>query len=254
MPSNQFSVANKKVILTGAAGGIGSALLCGFLTAGATVIAVTRQDTNDWNGLDVLYKQTLVPIKCDLSNKLQIMELIHYVEANMGGCDVLINNASGCSHSDENIYSLETLKDIMAVSLEAPYLLCGQIAQQMAKQGHGSIINITSINAERALPRNPSYITAKGALKMLTKAIARDFGQHGVRANNLCPGYIHTKMTHTSFITPDLYEERRNHTMLGRWGVPEDIVGPCIFLASEASSYITGTDIHVEGGWLAKGL
>lgn len=182
------------------------------------------------------------------------MNLIQYVEDHHGGCDVLINNASGCSRAVDNIYSLEILKEIMSVTFEAPYLLCSKIAPQMAMRGRGSIINITSLNAERALPSNPSYIAAKSALRMLTKAVARDFGERGVRANNISPGYVHTQMTHTSFTTPELYEERRSHTMLGRWATPEDIVGPCIFLASDASSYITAADIHVDAGWLAKGL
>lgn len=110
------------------------------------------------------------------------------------------------------------------------------------------------MNAEQAWPGNPAYITTKSALRMLTKAVARDFGGRGVRANNLCPGYVHTKLTETSFSDPRMYEERRSHTMLGRWGTPDDMVGPCLFLASDASKYITGLDLHVEGGWLAKGM
>lgn len=89
---------------------------------------------------------------------------------------------------------------------------------------------------------------------MLTKALARDFGERGVRANNVSPGYVHTRMTAASFADRVKNEERRSHTMLGRWAAPEDIVGSCLFLASEASAYITGTDLVVDGGWLAKGL
>ena len=124
----------------------------------------------------------------------------------------------------------------------------------MAARGTGSIIHLTTMNAEQAWPGNPAYITAKSALRMLTRAVARDFGERGVRANNLCPGYVHTRLTEASFSDPGMYEERRSHTMLGRWGVPDDMVGPCLFLASDASRYITALDLHVEGGWLAKGM
>jgi len=89
---------------------------------------------------------------------------------------------------------------------------------------------------------------------MLTKAVARDFGEKGVRANNLCPGYVRTRMTAASYADPVRYEERRSRTMLGRWAEPEDMVGPCLFLASDASAYVTGIDLIVDGGWTAKGM
>jgi len=89
---------------------------------------------------------------------------------------------------------------------------------------------------------------------MLTKAVARDFGESGVRANNLCPGYVHTKMTAASHSEPERHLARRRRTMLGRWAEPEDMVGPCLFLASDASAYVTGIDLIVDGGWTAKGL
>jgi NAD(P)-dependent dehydrogenase (short-subunit alcohol dehydrogenase family) len=149
---------------------------------------------------------------------------------------------------------VEILNETMSVNFEAAWRLCGAIAPLMASRGGGSIINVTSINAEAALPGNPAYIASKAALRMLTKSLARDFGHLGVRANNLCPGYVHTKMTSRSHADPLKYEERKARTMLGRWAEPEDLVGPCIFLASDASAYITGADIHVDGGWLAKGL
>ena len=254
MLKDLFSVHSKKVVLTGAAGGIGRALLRGFLEGGAIVVAVMRQDNTDWQGLDVKYNNTMYPVKCDLGDKKQIMDLISYTEDKLNGCDVLINNASICPKCVDDFYNLDTLKNTMDIVLEAPYLLCAKIAPKMAEQGNGSIINITTMNAELAWPSNPSYITAKSALRMLTKSVARDFGEYGVRANNICPGYVHTKMTDTSFVTPKLYEERCDRTMLGRWATPEDMIGPCLFLASDASSYITGIDLHVEGGWLSKGL
>jgi len=180
--------------------------------------------------------------------------MVQTAEDYYGGCDVLINNASDCPHAKENHYDLELLHKTMSVNLEAAYLLCGEIAPKMARRGCGSIINVTTMNAERGWPGNPAYITSKSAMRMLTRALARDFGEYGARANNLCPGYVHTRLTDGSFNHPAMHEERRSHTMLGRWGTPEDMVGPCIFLASEASAYVTGLDLHVDGGWMAKGM
>lgn len=250
----QFSVSGKKVLLTGATGGIGGALLTGFLQAGATVYAVSRRRDTDWNGLDIAHPKTLKPHLCDLAEEDQVRRLAERVEADSGGVDVLINNAGDCPHLKNDVYSLKALRQTLTINLEAAYILCGLIAPEMGKRGAGSIINVTSMNAEKAWPGNPPYIAAKGALRMLTLAVARDYGKQGVRANNLCPGYIHTRMTTDSFSDPVQYEERRNHTMLGRWGTAGDMIGPCLFLASAASNYVTGIDLHVVGGWMAKGL
>ena len=249
----RFSLAGKTILLTGASGGIGLALLGGLMEAGARVLAAIRRPGIDWRGLDYKFGPRLIPMFCDLADQEGIRGMIKSAEENYGGCDVLINNAADCPRT-QNHYDLEVLHKTMRINLEAAYLFCGEIAPRMARRGQGSIINVTSINAELGLPGNPAYITSKGALRMLTKAIARDFGEYGVRANNLCPGYVHTRMTEASFNNPGLHEERRSHTMLGRWGAPEDLVGPCIFLASDASAYVTGLDLHVDGGWTAKGL
>lgn len=104
------------------------------------------------------------------------------------------------------------------------------------------------------MPGNPAYGAAKGGLRLLTKSLALDYGPSGIRVNALAPGYIQTDMTAKSFADPDEHERRRRHTCLGRWGRVEDLVGTAIFLASDASAYITGQDIFVDGGWTAKGL
>jgi len=124
----------------------------------------------------------------------------------------------------------------------------------MKKNKSGSIINITSLNAELAFPNNPAYVASKGGLKMLSKALARDWGIYGIRVNNLGPGYIKTDMTEASFNNKTTRKEREERTMLGRWGEVDDLIGPCVFLASDASEYITGQDIYIDGGWLGKGL
>ena len=124
----------------------------------------------------------------------------------------------------------------------------------MKEKRSGSIINITSLGAELGFPGNPSYVASKGGLKQLGKAMAVDLAQYNIRVNNVCPGYFKTDMTRKSYNDPHLREARNKRIMLGRWGNPSDLVGPCIFLASEAASYITGIDLLVDGGWVAKGL
>jgi 2-deoxy-D-gluconate 3-dehydrogenase len=118
----------------------------------------------------------------------------------------------------------------------------------------GSIVNVTSLGAHQGFPQNPSYQASKAALRQLTRAMALDFGDFGVRVNSLCPGYIETAMTSTSHDDAGARAARAERTILGRWGRPDDLVGPCRFLLSDASSYVTGIDLPVDGGWLAKGL
>ena len=124
----------------------------------------------------------------------------------------------------------------------------------MKENNSGSIINITSINAEMAFPDNPAYVAFKGALKQLTKSMALDLGKFGIRANCIGLGYIRTDMTKNSWDNIERRKMLEAKTALGRWGQPRDLVGTVILLCSEASSYITGQNIYVEGGWLAKGL
>lgn len=250
-----FDMSGRVVVITGAAGGIGFALARGFWQAGAVVLPVSRRADTDWGELRDASSERWRPVRGDLSSLPSVHELADAVLAAASGrIDVLVNNASICPPAEGDPYDADLRREVAAVALEAPYALCGRIAPVMAAAGRGSIINVTSMNAERAWPGNPAYITAKAALRLLTKSVARDFGSRGVRANNLCPGYVKTRMTAASQADPALSEERRSHTMLGRWGEPEDMVGPALFLASDASRYVTGVDLHVDGGWSAMGL
>jgi NAD(P)-dependent dehydrogenase (short-subunit alcohol dehydrogenase family) len=124
----------------------------------------------------------------------------------------------------------------------------------MKEQGNGSIINITSINAERGFSDNPAYIASKGGLKQLTKSLAMDLGKFGVRANAIGPGYFRTQISEKSWNDPEKRRERAETTFLNRWGQLDDLSGLVIFLASDASSYITGQDIYIDGGFLMKGI
>ena len=166
---------------------------------------------------------------------------------------VLVNNA-GISHPTEEPYPEDLWRKTLEVNLTAPFVWIEAFLDLFRASRSGSIINITSLSAERAFPNNPAYMASKGGLKMLTKYYAKALGLDGVRVNNVGPGYIVTDMTRESYQDPSSKDARQRHTFLGRWGVPEDLVGICVFLSSPASSYITGQDIYVDGGWTANGL
>ena len=239
-----FSLKNKIAVVTGAARGNGKAIALGLKNAGATVVAVDVVE-NDI-GCDMYY--------CDITDTSALSELVTYIIDKYGKIDILVNNAGVSYTSDFSDYPEELWEKTYKVNLKAPFELTQLVAEHMRKSKAGSIINVTSLNAELAFPDNPAYMAFKGALKQLTKSTACDLGSYGIRANNLGPGYIKTQMTERSWHQLDLHNARQNRTLLGRWGNPEDLIGTAIFLASDASSYITGQDIYVDGGWLTKGL
>jgi NAD(P)-dependent dehydrogenase (short-subunit alcohol dehydrogenase family) len=251
-----FSLQGKTALITGSTGAIGRALVQGFLDAGARVLPVAINETEGWGPVVNGNADNFLPLVCDLSRELSARQLANLALEAVGGnhVDVLLNAAAVNPPAPGDPYDYGLLRQIMTVGFEAAYQLCGIFAPLMAEKGGGSIINISSLNAERAWPGNPAYVTAKAAVRLLTKAVARDFGGQNVRANNLCPGYIRTAMTAVSYADPVANEDRRSRTMLGRWGEPADLVGPAVFLASDAARYVTGIDLHVDGGWSAKGM
>lgn len=239
-----FSLENRVAIVTGAARGNGKAIALGLKGAGAHVVAVDVLE-NDI-GCDMYY--------CDITKNSDLTALVEYVIYKYGKIDILVNNAGVSLGGDFSSYPEEAWTKTYEVNLKAPFELTKLVAEHMKKSKAGSIINITSLNAELAFPDNPAYMTFKGALKQLTKSTAYDLGSYGIRANNLGPGYIKTQMTERSWYQLDLHNARKNRTLLGRWGESKDLIGAAIFLASDASSFMTGQDLYVDGGWLSKGI
>ena len=253
MNESRFSVDGKTVIVTGASRGIGRAVADGFVEAGANVAFVARSDSI----LDVATAETanrVLGLQCDVAEPGAAERACRETVERFGGIDILINNA-GVTLPGEDSYSDTVWDRTLDVNLKAAFQFSRAAAAVMqdANRG-GSIINIASIGAMLGFPDNPSYQAAKGGLRQLTKALARDWGAIGIRVNVICPGYIRTEMTAASYADPQLQSDRTERTMLARWGEPDDLVGPCLFLASDASAYITGCELPVDGGWTAKGL
>ncbi len=240
-----FSLHNQVAIVTGAARGNGKAIAEGFLDAGALVYGLDLLE-----GEDSRVKNRVI----DITKKDDLQKVVDEIHGEHKRIDILVNNAGITMGEPSESYSEENWEKTYQINLKAAFLLSQMVARYMIKQKSGVMINITSLGAEQGFPGNPAYVAFKGALKQLTKAFARDWAQYNIRVNNLGPGYMKTDMTKKSWNTPELREERSKRIILGRWGEPEDLVGPAIFLASDASRYITGVDLYVDGGWLAKGL
>ena len=249
---NIFSLKNKVVIITGAGRGIGQHLAEKIAESQAVVFAVDKKFTKKSSK----NRKNLSKIECDITDQNGFKKICDGIIKKKKRIDVLINNAgvSMANKDSGKIYAKNKWDETIRINLTAHFTCSQQVIQYMKKQKSGSIINITSINAELGFPRNPSYVASKGGLKMLGKALAKDWGRYGIRVNNLGPGYIRTDMTAKTYSNKKLREHRAKHTMLGRWGTKDDLVGPCIFLASDASKYVTGQDLYVDGGWITNSI
>ena len=242
-----FSLSGKVVVVTGATGGIGQAITLSLAEAGASKVYALDLDNNA-----VWPNSNIENYSLDLQDENQINRFVEYVDRrHIHGASILVNCAGVTFTNDFFDYSNEDWDTTYRVNLLAPYLLSKGLAKNMSG---GSIVNITSLNAELAFPNNPAYVTTKHGLKGLTKTLALELGRKNIRVNNVGPGYIKTEMTKKSWSNDTIHEERKKKTFLNRWGTPTDIAGTVLFLASDASSYITGQDIYVDGGWTAKGL
>ena len=250
-----FSLEGKRVVVTGAARGLGLAMTEGLLRAGANVVMVGSNEERLNEQAATFESQGLpaTPMTCDLRVPEQLAALIDDILAG-GPVHVLVNNA-GVTHTHElPEYPDDAWNHTFDVNVRAPFQLAKRLSPIMIESGGGSIINITSIAAEVGMPNNPAYAAAKGALKQLTRALAADLGEYSVRVNNIGPGYFMTDMAQLSWNDPDRRKARAERSLLKRWGEPRDLIGAVVYLASDASSFVTGQSLYVDGGWLSKGL
>ena len=242
-----FSVNGYNVIITGGSRGIGLALAKGFSAAGANVVVFDINPPED--------KGNCRYFNCDLGNQDHIQAALNTLFSDGFTPKVLINCAAVTIPAPSHQYSDTDWRKSISVNLDGVFTLCREVGRIMINSSiSGSIINFTSIGAEQGFANNPGYAATKGAVKQLTKALAVEWGEYNIRVNNIVPGYTNTPMNSKSWNDPLLKKQRSEHTVLGRWANPSEMVGPTIFLASEASSYITGIDLVVDGGWLVKGM
>ena len=248
---NLFSIKDRIILISGAGRGIGRHISHSMAKHSAFVYCIDKKFPEKVPN-DV--KKNMFNVKCDITNNRSFTKVCQNIFKTHKKIDVLVNNAGVTFPLDkkEVFYPTKKWDDSLKVNLTASFH-CSQTAiKYMIKKRSGSIINITSINAELAFPKNPAYIASKGGLKMLGKSLAKDWGKFGIRVNNLGPGYIKTDMTKASYANKKTRLEREKMTFLQRWGTIDDLVGPCIFLSSDASKYITGQDLYVDGGWTAN--
>ena len=256
---NQFSLEGKVALVTGAAYGIGLAIAQAFAEAGAKIVFnCSRQETVD-RGMKA-YKELGIDAKgylCDVTDEAAVKAMVADIEATVGTIDILVNNAGIIKRIPMEEMDVEDFRRVVDVDLVAPYICAKAVIPGMIKKGHGKIINICSMMSELGRETVSAYAAAKGGLKMLTRNICSEYGEHNIQCNGIGPGYIATEQT------APLRERQADgsrhpfdafiisKTPAARWGTPEDLMGPAVFLASDASNFVNGHVLYVDGGILA---
>ncbi|MCR5741371.1 MAG: gluconate 5-dehydrogenase [Gammaproteobacteria bacterium] len=252
--ANMFSLEGKIALVTGASYGIGMAIAKGLSAAGATIVFNDiNQDLVD-KGL-ASYAEAGIKAYgyvCDVTNEEAVQALVKKVEEEVGVIDILVNNAGIIKRIPMLEMAASDFRKVIDVDLNAPFIVSKAVIPGMIKKGHGKIINICSMMSELGRETVSAYAAAKGGLKMLTRNIASEYGEYNIQCNGIGPGYIETPQTaplrvpghpFNSFII--------SKTPAARWGKPEDLVGPAVFLSSDASDFVNGHILYVDGGILA---
>ena len=256
---NMFSLKGKIALVTGASYGIGFAIAKAFANAGATIVFNDiKQELVD-KGLKAYEDEGIKAhgYVCDVTDEDAVNALVTTVEKEVGVIDILVNNAGIIKRIPMHEMSAKEFRQVIDVDLNAPFIMSKAVIPAMIKKGGGKIINICSMMSELGRETVSAYAAAKGGLKMLTKNIASEYGEYNIQCNGIGPGYIATPQT------APLRERQADgsrhpfdsfiiaKTPAARWGNPEDLAGPAVFLASEASNFVNGHILYVDGGILA---
>ncbi|MFB5678335.1 SDR family oxidoreductase [Paenibacillus terreus] len=248
-----LSLKGKVAAITGATRGIGRSIALGMAEAGADIALLQRSPENDTVQKEIKkHGVRCIIIPCDVSDAGQVKEAIPAVVEQLGHIDILVNNAGIQRRSPAVEFSEQDWDDVLQVNLKAVWLLCQQAGRCMVAQKCGKIINIASLVSYQGGILVPAYASAKGAVAQLTKALANEWSSQGVNVNAIVPGYIATDMNEALINDPVRSRQIMERIPAGRWGNPDDFKGPAVFLASDASQYIHGHLLAVDGGWLGR--
>ena len=246
-----FDLKNKVAIVTGSARGIGKAIALGLAKQGADIVVadiLLKEAKQTVAEIEKLGKKAIA-IKVDITKKREIYSAVKKTIKNFGKIDILVNNAGILKTAEPEDISESDWDKIMAVNLKGYFLFAQMVGREMIKKKQGKIINIASIAGEIAFAKAAAYNTSKGGVILLTESLAGDWAKHNIRVNAIAPGLIETPMTEKMLENKEFSKMIKAKVPLGRAGKPEEIAGAAVFLASDASSYMTGSVINIDGGW-----
>ncbi len=253
MSKDMFSLKGKSAVVTGASRGIGKAIALGLAGAGVDVVLASRS-------MDSLEKVSeeisslgvkAIPISTDITDKESVQNMAAAAMEELGKIDILVNNAGQATDSPFLKISEEEWDAIIGVNLKGYFLTTQAVGQYMYKARSGRIINISSVMAVAPMPFIAHYAASKGGVDSFTKALSLEWARKGITVNAISPAYFRTDMNKDVYADDRIRENITAKTPMARWGAVDELVGLTVFLASDASSYMTGAIIPVDGGWSA---
>jgi NAD(P)-dependent dehydrogenase (short-subunit alcohol dehydrogenase family) len=242
-----FSLEDRTAVVTGASRGIGAAIATALDAAGARVALVARS-ADDLAAVAAGLEHEPAVIAVDLAEPDAPTTVAAAALAALGRVDVLVNNAALGVRTDSTELDGSTIDRIHQLNVRNLLLLTTALVPQMVEQGRGSVINVSSVSSQVGTPRRSAYAASKGAVDALTRSLAMEYGPHGIRFNAVAPGVIVTSMWERNRAVPGVIEQVEAQIALRRWGLPDDVADVVVFLASDASRYVTAQTIEVDGG------
>lgn len=249
---DRFRLDGRVALITGGTRGLGRSMATGFVEAGAQVVVVSRHAEEAAAVAQALSAHG--GVRCtgcaaDVTDPAQVEALVSRVRADFGKIDILVNNAGVNIRGPIEELSVESFETVQAINVRGPWLMCRALAPYFKAQRYGRVINIGSMLSVVGMAERTPYATSKGALLQLTRVLALEWAPYGVTVNAMLPGPFATEMNLPILANPELYQSFVARIPLGRWGELEEIQGVALFLASDASSFVTGAAVAVDGGY-----
>ena len=245
-----FNLAGRRALITGSGRGIGLALARGLAHAGAAVVINARDQDGARTALSRLREERLDATAAlfDVTKADDVTAAIDALEAQTGPIDILVNNAGIQRRAPLESFAAQDWNELMSVNLDGVFHVSQAVARHMLRRGRGKIINICSVQSELARPTIAPYAASKGAVRMLTKGMCADWARLGIQVNAIAPGYFATDLNRALVDDPDFSAWLCKRTPAGRWGNVDELCGAAVFLASDASSFVNGQTLFVDGG------
>jgi gluconate 5-dehydrogenase len=250
MPTPLFDLTGRTALITGSSKGIGLALAAALASAGARIVLNARDAQRLAQARDALAAQghAVDAVAFDVTDAAAVAAGVADIEARIGPIDILVNNAGMQHRSPFADFPIDAWQRLVATNIDSVFLVGREVARCMVARRRGKIINVCSVQSELARPGIAPYTATKGAVKMLTKGMAVDLGPHGIQVNGLGPGYFKTELTAALVADEAFTAWLSKRTPAGRWGEVQELAGAAIFLASDASSFVNGHILYVDGG------